>query len=122
MASESDMIQLRNNNTNYDIANNFSPAASDALGWSFYGRYDLVNAGGLDHYGFELYAGLSGHPAPDWQFFWYGTLPGNNSLLDYIPDSSYGAWATKVVPIPGAVWLFGSGLLGLIGIARKSAA
>ena len=27
-----------------------------------------------------------------------------------------------VVPIPPAVWLFGSGLLGLIGIARKKAA
>lgn len=26
------------------------------------------------------------------------------------------------VPIPGAVWLFGSGLLGLIGIAKKKAA
>jgi len=24
-----------------------------------------------------------------------------------------------IVPIPAAVWLFGSGLLGLIGIARK---
>jgi PEP-CTERM motif len=23
------------------------------------------------------------------------------------------------VPVPAAVWLFGSGLLGLIGIARK---
>lgn len=26
------------------------------------------------------------------------------------------------VPLPAAVWLFGSGLLGLIGIARKKAA
>lgn len=35
------------------------------------------------------------------------------------------AWAVRtgdvpaVVPVPGAVWLFGFGLLGLIGIARK---
>ena len=28
----------------------------------------------------------------------------------------------QVVPIPAALWLFGSGLLGLIGIARKKAA
>lgn len=28
----------------------------------------------------------------------------------------------QVVPIPAAVWLFGSGLLGLIGIARKKSA
>jgi hypothetical protein len=31
-----------------------------------------------------------------------------------------GTWT--VVPIPPAVWLFGSGLLGLIGIARKKKA
>jgi hypothetical protein len=29
---------------------------------------------------------------------------------------------TTAVPIPPAIWLFGSGLLGLIGIARKKAA
>jgi hypothetical protein len=29
------------------------------------------------------------------------------------------AYATEAVPIPAAMWLFGSGLLGLIGIARK---
>lgn len=34
------------------------------------------------------------------------------------------AWAefTTVVPVPAAVWLFGSGLLGLIGMARRKKA
>lgn len=34
------------------------------------------------------------------------------------------SWSSSsaVVPVPAAVWLFGSGLLGLIGIARKKAA
>jgi len=32
-------------------------------------------------------------------------------------DSAFGA----VVPVPAAVWLFGSGLLGLAGVARKKA-
>jgi len=27
----------------------------------------------------------------------------------------------KVVPVPAAVWLFGSGLLGLVGVARRKA-
>jgi hypothetical protein len=27
--------------------------------------------------------------------------------------------APQVVPVPAAVWLFGSGLLGLVGIARR---
>ena len=31
------------------------------------------------------------------------------------------ARAFSVVPVPAAVWLFASGLLGLIGIARKRA-
>ena len=26
----------------------------------------------------------------------------------------------SVVPVPAAVWLFGSGLLGLVGIARRN--
>jgi hypothetical protein len=36
-----------------------------------------------------------------------------------------GSWnilpPTTVVPVPAAVWLFGSGLLGLVGIARRKA-
>ena len=27
---------------------------------------------------------------------------------------------TTVVPVPAAVWLFGSGLIGLIGLARRN--
>ena len=29
---------------------------------------------------------------------------------------------TSAVPVPAAVWLFGSGLIGLIGIARRTKA
>ena len=35
------------------------------------------------------------------------------------------AWAVHsgdVIPIPAAVWLFGSGLLGLVGVARRKSA
>ena len=35
---------------------------------------------------------------------------------------SPGTWAVSSVPIPSAVWLFGSGILGLIGISRKKKA
>ena len=27
--------------------------------------------------------------------------------------------AATVIPVPAAVWLFGSGLLGLVGVARR---
>jgi hypothetical protein len=40
---------------------------------------------------------------------------GNNSIysIDLVTASS------TVVPVPAAVWLFGSGLLGLVGVARR---
>ena len=64
----------------------------------------------------------------------YGTeesIPDNdfNSFYTDFSGGPYGAatftgiWSTTVttsaVPVPAAVWLFGSGLLGLIGFARR---
>ena len=42
----------------------------------------------------------------------------------YNKSNDYYAWAVQsgdvgVVPVPAAAWLFGSGLLGLIGVARR---
>lgn len=34
-------------------------------------------------------------------------------------DLRYASFAVSAVPVPAAVWLFGSGLLGLIGVARR---
>lgn len=36
-------------------------------------------------------------------------------------DSSYGSFLVRTVPIPAAAWLLSSGLLGLIGVARRNA-
>lgn len=48
---------------------------------------------------------------------WDNGLPQYSQLHNM---ASLGIWTREaVVPIPGAVWLFGSGLLGLIGIRRK---
>ena len=74
----------------------------------------------------------------DWQTFSYTTILGSDvsggftlqfagvcggamtCLSDsFIDDVSIEA---SVIPVPAAVWLFGSGLLGLIGIARKKKA
>ncbi len=52
----------------------------------------------------------------------------NGTLLNsmtFFPDAGVNytgiTYAASPVPVPAAVWLFGSGLLGLIGISRKSA-
>lgn len=44
-------------------------------------------------------------------------------LRDYIADPSYGSWlvSTTPIPIPAAAYLFGSGLLGIIGFGRRKA-
>ncbi|MCK4707388.1 MAG: VPLPA-CTERM sorting domain-containing protein [Gammaproteobacteria bacterium] len=38
---------------------------------------------------------------------------------DLTSDWFGGSVSTSTVPVPAAVWLFGSGLLGLIGVARR---
>ena len=45
---------------------------------------------------------------------------GNSATEDYrINQVSVTVENSAVVPIPAALWLFGSGLLGLIGFARR---
>lgn len=36
-----------------------------------------------------------------------------------MPSSTTGSYLVRPVPVPAAVWLFGSGLLGLFGMARR---
>jgi hypothetical protein len=44
---------------------------------------------------------------------WFATDGSGPLVVDY------GSGQVSVVPLPAAVWLFGTGLLGLIGIARR---
>ena len=49
----------------------------------------------------------------------FGWVPGTG--LELLKDSEVVTYADfTVVPIPGAVWLLGSGLLGVIGLRRRS--
>jgi hypothetical protein len=72
--------------------------------------------------------------------YWTGTEASSFQALNFnfyngfqdtfLQSKPYYAWAVRsgdlpllaAVPVPAAVWLFGSGLLGLIGIARRKAA
>lgn len=51
---------------------------------------------------------------------WFNTQSGDFGLF----SSEASSWkevadGTAVIPVPAAVWLFGSGLVGLIGVARR---
>ena len=43
-----------------------------------------------------------------------GPFPGFNAAFELT-----GAGLVSAVPVPAAVWLFGSGLVGLAGVARR---
>jgi hypothetical protein len=85
-------------------------------------------------------------PAEGWEWVtgepwiytnWSGGEPNDaGGIEDYLAMESWGAWndcctigpgrvgggyiaERTVIPLPPAVWLFGSGLLGLVGVARK---
>jgi hypothetical protein len=106
---------------NGDIFENFQASVLDnGIGNSIYGNTifpdDVSMAMGWD---FTLAAGeqasidiLLGLSAPNSGFFLTHTDPDSN--LSFYVSSTINI---SQVPIPAAVWLFGSGLLGLIGIA-----
>lgn len=116
-----------------NVMNQYAPA-----GWIFnccgttppFGaEYDIQNSSGLgimpgqiDHVGFATAAGT---PWTDvyhesWSHSWEGDI---QTLTFNTQDVASGLGPlVPAVPVPAAVWLFGSGLLGLIGIARRKAA
>ncbi len=50
-------------------------------------------------------------------------LASNSWMVSFGAEAdSLGVVDTTVVPVPAAVWLFGSGLVGLVGVARRKSA
>lgn len=60
--------------------------------------------------------GIAGSPQID------GPFPGMQASIDIGSGNSLTVLNVSSVPIPAAVWLFSSGLIGLIGIARRKKA
>ncbi len=61
----------------------------------------------------SAWSSLSGNPISEISFvLGNGDDKSNSAVLSF-------AGAYSVVPVPAAVWLFGSGLIGLVGVARR---
>lgn len=91
--------------------------------------WGLTNTGPFSNVQSNVYWSATEY-APDTIYAWivatssgvqtYGDKP-NNNYTWFVHSGDVGA-AVSSVPVPAAVWLFGSGLLGLIGVARRKAA
>ena len=76
-------------------------------------RYEFYHyAGEYDPETHEALVGSDSHPADSEIGNYIGA---QNAAANLVAD-------VAVVPVPHAVWLFGSGLLGLLGVARRRAA
>lgn len=84
---------------------------------------------------FELFAGSASSSnfdvftEDDWMTFtWTTTLDaglidvGLRNRASAIYSIAFDEYSVTLVPVPAAVWLFGSGLIGLIGVARRKKA
>ena len=71
----------------------------------------------------DIYDSLAGAPG-NAVFGTFIATSVDDPAFDPVIGSAFGemVFAATAVPLPAAVWLFGSGLLGLIGIARRKKA
>ena len=84
--------------------------------WSFdtIAGVDVFTGSGPDIKSCELLCALGVPEATNFEFFGFSLQSANGNVIstDIV---------NTVVPVPAAVWLFGSGLLGLVGVARRRA-
>jgi hypothetical protein len=98
-----------------------APGDSGGSMWLDYGGGEVV--AGINSFIFDENDLLNPPGTPDWNngYWTVGTSTAyyEDWITSYVPTAMFGS---SPVPIPSAVWLFGSGLLGLIGIARRKKA
>lgn len=87
-------------------------------------NYCLTNTGPFSNLQSDFY--WAREYAPSTNGAWYFNMSSGFQLHLSKTDNLY-AWAVQsgdvsAVPVPAAMWLFGCGLLGLIGVARRKSA
>jgi len=98
-----------------------APGDSGGAMWLDYGGGEVV--AGINSYIFDENDLLNPPVAPDWtDGYWtvgMSTAYYEDWITSNVPTAMFGG---SLVPLPAAVWLFGSGLLGLIGISGRGRA
>ena len=127
------ITQVSGNNATLSITDDHADSIFDeqADGWGL--DFSTGNFEVIVEYGSlltDMYDDLSFRPTAPWSPPTMPDDPDNQSALFEIFEldgsgneifSAYGVITMSTVPVPAAVWLFGSGLIGLIIAARRKA-
>ena len=81
-----------------------------------FSSYTAGSSAVLSNFDFSDYSGSTTHTDFSSLFL---AFTGFDLGFNYLQGTWGSTVAITAVPVPAAVWLFGSGLLGLVGIARK---
>lgn len=102
----------------YNVLGNL--AYSDTNGVIPQPGYGLQNTGPFSNIQSSFYWSATEY-APNTDDAW-GFGMNHGSQVNTIKGNAFHAWAVQsgdIVPVPAAMWLFGSGLLGLVAVARR---
>lgn len=116
----SDFLDTYNLVLDTDMSVRIAGTYSDIIGWS--GNFDLIKVETVDNAANPVFGlvGYNGSIASDWHALAAGTY---SIIVDGV-SSGLGEYAFTVsaVPIPAAVWLFGSALIGFAAVGFRNRA